>query len=272
MTIDDSIKTATTTVALVGEIIKVAGDNPDVKETGQNLGKTALTITKAINNFLLPLAAVNFAFEKAQIYFLENFQQDLSKKVAGIPPEQIVEPKASVAGPALQGLAFTHEEVNLKDMYLSLLATAMDGRVAEDAHPAFVEIIKQLNSEEANLICGILQSQIPIPIVEVRLTVENGWRTLLTHLLDLTSSETSDQIEDPKIPAMVDNWIRLGLVSVDYGKTLTEAGLYDWIENRPEVARYRQENANDVQQLNFAKGFIERTSLGIQFAKAVGLA
>lgn len=156
MTINDSIKTATSGVALVGEIIKAAGDNPNVKEAGQNLGQTALTITRTINNALLPLAAVNFAFDKARIYFAEKFQQDILQKASAIPPEQIIEPKASIAGPALQGLAFTHEEANLKDMYLSLLATAMDGRVASEAHPAFVEIIKQLNSEEANLIRGVL--------------------------------------------------------------------------------------------------------------------
>lgn len=78
MNIDDSIKTATSGVALVGEIIKAAGDNPNVKESGQNLGQTALTITKAINNVLLPIAAVNFAFDKARVYFSEKFQQDIT--------------------------------------------------------------------------------------------------------------------------------------------------------------------------------------------------
>ena len=44
-------------VALVGEILKAAGDNPNAKEAGNNLGKSALTITETINNALLPLAA-----------------------------------------------------------------------------------------------------------------------------------------------------------------------------------------------------------------------
>jgi len=274
MTIDDSIKTATSGVALVGEIIKAAGDNPNVKEAGQNLGQTALTITKTINNALLPLAAVNFAFDKARVYFSEKFQQDISQKASAIPPEQIIEPKASIAGPALQGLAFTHEEANLKDMYLSLLATAMDGRVASEAHPAFVEIIKQLDSEEANLIRGVLQSPSAIAIVEVRVTTvgEQGWVTLATHLLNLTSLETSSPVENPKIPAMVDNWVRLGLVDVDYAKHLKAADSYAWVENRPEVARYRQEHESETRKLSFANGVIVRTALGVQFAKAVGLA
>jgi len=85
MSFNDNIKKAKDGATLLGEIIKVSGDNPDVKEAGNNLGKTALTITKTINNALLPLAAVNFAFEKARKYFSEEFQQDLSKKASAIP-------------------------------------------------------------------------------------------------------------------------------------------------------------------------------------------
>ncbi len=273
MPIDDSIKTAKDGIALVGEIIKAAGDNPDVKEAGGNLGKTALTITKTINNALLPLAAVNFAFDKARIYFSEKFQQDLSQKASAIPPEQIIEPKASIAGPALQGLAFTHEEANLKDMYLSLLATAMDGRVAAEAHPAFVEIIKQLNSEEADLIRGILRSPSVIAIAEIRLELDkNRWDTLSKHMLNFQNSETKIPVENPRCPAMVDNWIRLGLVEVDYTKLLFAAESYAWVDKRPEVIRLRQSHENETQKIGFQNGIIVRTALGIQFAKAVGLA
>jgi hypothetical protein len=155
----DPISSAKAGVTVLGELMKVAGDNPHVKEAGSNLGKTALTITKTINNALLPLAAVNFAFDKARRYFDEKFADDLSAKVAAIPVESIVDPKASIAGPALQGLAFTHEEPNLKNMYLSLLATAMDGRVASAAHPAFVEVIKQLTADEADKIAIILKEE-----------------------------------------------------------------------------------------------------------------
>ena len=136
---NDTLKTATGIVALVGEVMKTAGDNPYVKEAGNNLGQTAVTVTKAIKTLSLILETINFAGEKVSRYFRGKFEQDIGEKVAKIPVEDIVEPKASIAGPALQGLAFAHEEQNLKDMYLSLLATAMDGRVATTAHPAFVD-------------------------------------------------------------------------------------------------------------------------------------
>ncbi len=273
MTIDDSIKTARNGVALVGEILKAAGENPNVIEAGQNLGQTALTITKTINNALLPLAAVNFAFDKARAYFSGRFQQDISAKTSTIPLEQVVEPKASIAGPALQGLAFTHEEPNLREMYLSLLATAMDGRVAADAHPAFVEVIRQLSSEDAQLIQGALQSVAAIAIVEIRLNTvgQQGYRTLARHVLNLTNSTTNAPVENPQLAAMVDNWVRLGLVNVDYMTKITDLAAYEWVEQRPEVIRFRQTYENETQKLDFANGILIRTAFGAQFARAVSL-
>lgn len=269
----DPIKAAKDGVALVGEILKAAGDNPAVKEAGANLGQTALTITKTINNALLPLAAVNFAFDKARRYFAERFQEDLSAKAAAIPAGELVEPKASIAGPALQGLAFTHEEPNLKEMYLSLLATAMDGRIAEDAHPAFVEIIKQMNSEEARLLRDILRIDGALPIAEIRVakTGEQGWRVLERHLMNHTDRATKVPIESKRQAAMVDNWLRLGLAEVDYSTQLMGDGLYAWVEQRPEYLRLKAQHENETAKVSFEEGIIGRTALGIQFARAVGL-
>lgn len=258
---------------VVSEVIKAAKDNPNVKAAGSELGKTALILTKTVNNALLPLAAVNFDFEKARAYFAEKFQADLAIKAASLPPDQIVEPKASIAGPALQGLAFSHEEPNLKDMYLSLLTSAMDGRVAEKAHPAFVEIIRQLNSEEARLLREILRATSGLPIAEIRLTTTatGVWHLLLSHLLNLRNGATDLPVENLQLPAMVDNWVRLGLVDVDYAKKMAEGKSYDWVESRPEFLHFRTTQETDKQKVTAQRGVLMRTALGEQFAVIVGL-
>jgi len=272
MTLGDSMKDAKTGVELVVQVMKAAGDNPEVKEAAKNLGRTALTVTRTINNCLLPLAAINFAVDKARIYFSEHFSRDLAEETATIPPENIVEPKASIAGPALQGLAFAHEEPNLKQMYLSLLATAMDGRVATAAHPAFVEIIRQLTSEEAAIIRTAIHSDAMYEIVEVKLVTKGkpGWALMAKHLIDLKDSSGAPR-EVPGFTAMIDNWIRLGLVEVDYLKRVLREGAYGWIENRPEVIRLRMEKLSVEQSLEFGHGVMTRTAFGAAFAKAVGI-
>ena len=273
MSEESPIKVIHEGVSLVAEVIKAAGDNPQVKEAASNLGQTAVTLTKTINNVLVPLAAINFAFDKARIYFSGKFQQEIAAKAEAIPVEHIVEPKASIAGPTLQGLAFTHEEPNLKEMYLNLLATAMDGRAATLAYPAFVEIIKQLDCEDARLVRGVLQSPSPIPIAQIHRTLKDnkGFNLLFQHLLNLTNLTTGEPVEDPQLPAMIDNWIRLGLVEVAYDKHLTDMAQYAWVDQRPEYLRLSQEPQPDEAKIEYTKGILQRTELGKRFAKAIAL-
>jgi len=273
MSTDDAIKTASSGIALVKDILTAAGENKNVKDAGENLGQAALTIAKAINNTLLPIAAVNFAFDKAKTYFKEKFEQDISAKTSKIPPEKIIEPKASIAGPALQGLAFTHEEPNLKEMYLCLLATAMDGRVTDKAHPAFVEVIRQLSSQEANIIKTVLQSPGSLPIVEVRLrnADRRDFTVLMRNAMDLLDLSTNAPIESPELPAMIDNWVRLGLVSVNYLKELSNASSYSWVDRRPEIIRLRQSHESEKSKVEIQHGVLDRTDFGIQFARAVSI-
>jgi hypothetical protein len=120
----DSIDTVASATNAVGEIIKAAGDSQEAKQAGSNIGKAAVTITAAINNCLLPIAAVNYVFEKARFYFNNFFQTDIKAATADIPEEDLIEPKPSIAAPALQALAFAHEEPDLKDLYLKLLAVS----------------------------------------------------------------------------------------------------------------------------------------------------
>ncbi len=268
----DPIGLAKGSVSAVGEVIKVAGDSPDVRAAGRELGKAFLTITKTINLALLPLAAVNFGFEKARDYFQKDFRAELGEKLRDVPEESIVAPKPSIAGPALQGLAFSHEEPDLKELYLSLLASAMDGRTSEEAHPAFVEVIRQLTAEEARLLRSVLGTP-NMPIVELRLNLAEpqGFVTLRRHVMRFDQVSTKTPIENPRLPAFVDNWIRLGLVDVDYGKRLTNETSYDWVNVRPELSRLKAEHETEGMTVTFETGVLSRTAFGLQFAAATGI-
>jgi hypothetical protein len=258
---------------VVVELIKAGMKNPDVKSSGLEIAKTARTLTKAFNVVLFPLAAVNYAYDKAKVYFQNEFQNDLSKKTAAIPEEDLVEPKASIAGPALQGLAFSHDEQDLKEMYLNLIASSMDGRVADRAHPAFVEIIRQINSREAKIVGVLLTILGGLPIVELRLTELNGqaYRILLKHLVDMRNIDTKEVAEEPKLAAMIDNFIRLGLAEVSYVGYKSSPGAYDWVQSRPEYIRLKKERETEKGKVTITKGVLTPTAFGQQFALAVGI-
>lgn len=260
-------------MGVVADVLRAAGDDPQVKEAASNLGRTAVTLTKTINNVLVPLAAINFAFDKARAYYADRFPSDMAQKAQRIPIEHVVEPKASIAGPALQGLAFTHEEPDLKEMYLNLLATSMDGRSASTAHPAFVEIIKQLDAEDARAVRTILtfQSLVPIGQIIQRLGDQNGFIVLMSHVLNFGVAETRVPAENPRGAAMVDNLIRLGLVEVDYKVQILNNHSYQYLETRPELIRFKQSHQGGEYTVEVVKGVMRSTALGKRFATAIGL-
>ena len=247
----------------------MAKDSPELSEAGENFATSALIVSKAVKNVLLPIAAVNFAFDKGREYFENSFQKDLEKMAENIPPENIVEPDASVAAGALQGLAFSHGENALKEMYLALIATAMDKENKENAHPAFAEIIKQLSGVEAAALSSFLKNaDKQLPICEVRQInkIDRESYTLLRHLLDWQDMSIGGRKENPQGTAMVENWRRLGLVEVDYTKTFVASGAYDWIPMRSEVTAIQLKDGFDIR---YVKGILYLTDFGKSFADAV---
>ncbi|KDB07243.1 Protein of unknown function DUF4393 [Burkholderia sp. lig30] len=278
---ENPIETAKGAVELIGTVIKVAGDHPDVKAAGGNLAKTAKTLTEFINVGLLPIAAINYGYGKARSYFEKKFVTDVEAAAGNIPPENLQEPASSVIGPVLQGLAFTHEEDNLREMYLRLVATAMDNRRASKAHPAFAEIIKQLSGFEAGILKATLIHS-ALPIAEIRLgtydekmqfskfSFPTSYRILQTHVVPFGNKDGTPLINHD-FPAMLDNWVRLGLVSVSYDTSFTDEGSYDWIKTRPEYLYWVPQDAPPQGKLDVAKGQLKSTAFGQQFAMAIGV-
>ena len=253
-------------VGVTAKIVDLAAESPELKDAGRTLAKSSLTLAKAINNCLLPIAAVNFAFDKAREYFQGKFQKDLGKMTEAIPPENLIEPKASVAAPALQGLAFSHEEPDLKTMYLKLLSTAMDGRKAHKAHPAYAEIIRQLTSDEARILNDILYPGSPIPIVSLNERSSVGIRTIHKHVVQFVHLKTGSQMVNPELPAMIDNWQRLGLIAVTYQHHLVAEESYDWVKSRPE---YIELEKKIKEKAEVEKGILNLTAFGRSFAEAI---
>lgn len=266
---------ARTGVALVSDLVKAAADSPEGKAAAKNLGQTAVTVTKLVNNVLLPVAAVNFAFDRAREYFQNKFAADLATKTAKIPPEHVVEPKASVAGPALQGLAFAHEEPQLKDLFLELIASAMDGRKAASAHPAFVEVLKQLTSEEARLLRGPISAQGMLPSAQIyAIEKSTGATTLLFNHVGYTQAVDGSIVEIESLPAMVDNWIRLGLVEVNYLRSAVDldgADPYHWLQKHPAYMKATAKVLEQGRGIKVVSGSMRPTNFGQLFAKAVGI-
>ena len=277
MTSDSHIDDAKGAMQVVGDLLKAAGDDPNAKRAAANLGMAAVTVTGTLNTLLLPFAAINFGVERAKQYFTNRFANDLAERTATIPPENVVEPKMSIAAPAIQGLAYSHEESELRDLYLALLATAMDGRVSTRAHPSFVEVIKQLNAEEARILRtlprGVFEAGNNIPVANIIIKADGavGIQHAVRHLQPLTILGTETAAEHPDSTLAAENWARLGLIELRYDLSILVPGAYDWLETRPEVERLRASYPAPHNSISFERGILRSTEFGARFAKAVGI-
>ncbi|MDI2037257.1 DUF4393 domain-containing protein [Paenarthrobacter nitroguajacolicus] len=205
-------------------------------------------------------------------YFENNFDEDMRERIEAIPENRRVAPKPIVAAPAMQGLAFSLDEPDLKELYLNLLASASDDRKRDTVHPSFAEIIRQLTGEEASLLRHPLGNSAHVAIARVRGTTSGrGGRTLANHLLPLADSDTGEMTVDAEVPTYVDNWMRLGLVDVEYGTYLVRGGAYDFVAQRPEYLKLEAEYANADITLKIEQGILRPTEFGMAFGRAVGM-
>jgi hypothetical protein len=118
-----------------------------LQPAARKLGEGLATVAEAVSISLAPL--------EASVWAYKEIKQWLSLRVTRIHAErgteEIVSPPLSIAGPLLFQLVFAREEQDLRELYASLLASAMDARQST-AHPSFVSVIQQLTPDEARLL------------------------------------------------------------------------------------------------------------------------
>jgi len=122
-----------------------------LQPAAKEVGKSLETVAKSINVALLPISGLIWGFDQ-----LKDFvSSSVAHKLRNIPIERITTPSPLVAGPALDALKYAGHEESLREMYANLLATVLDSQTATAAHPAFVEVIRQLTPEEARILAAL---------------------------------------------------------------------------------------------------------------------
>lgn len=239
------------------------GLQPAVKEMGSALH----TVAKAVNVVLAPVSALVWGYEQIRDFVSTK----VAHKLRHVPPENLATPKPNVAGPALESLRYTGHEEMLRDMYANLLAAAMDTRTAEGAHPAFVEIIRQLTPDEARIL-RLLAAPRALPLLTVRKEYktpteqERGGQDVLTHF-SLLGWEAGCDYPD-QTPVYLDNLCRLGLAEIPAFYEYTAKGVYDALENHSRVREVVEQLKDDPKwKASIERKGLKVTDLGRQFCR-----
>lgn len=264
MTEENKVRDVIDAVTGVAKAVPVYQDV--AQPAAQEIGKALQTVAKTVHIALAPVSALVWGYEQIKDFVSTK----VSERLRNVPPENIIPPALNVAGPALESLRYTGHESSLSDLYANLLAASMDKATASGAHPAFVEIIKQLTPDEAKLV-GLFVHPMAFPLLNVEWRFKNptpernGGKDVLVNFSLLGQQA---KLEFPDLtPTYIDNLCRLGLAEVPVMYEYTAKGVYDHLENAPEVLQVKKNiEANpDLTFVAVRKG-LRVTELGKQFA------
>jgi hypothetical protein len=233
------------------------------RPAAKQLGIALETVAKTVNMALAPVGLMIWGYEQIQ----EFVSGKVAERLKNVPPEAIVQPELNIAGPALEALRYTGHSDSLSDMYANLLASAMNVITNSQAHPAFVEIIKQLTSDEAKLMKLFANNKMH-PILTVLERKKNvGTREQLVYFS--TFSNSANIAIPDNLPSYFNNLCRLGLTEIPEGMYLSENNPYGALESEPIV----RQTISTINQMSGTEAEIKRlvirpTPLGQQFIRA----
>ena len=260
----DKIRDTAEAVKGIAEAVPVYPDA--IQPTAQVIGKGLETITKAALIPLMPLRLMVHGFEQMEAYLLEAMDKRLKK----IPEERQIPPSPVVAGPALDALRFVVDEPDLRELYANLLATSMDSETAKTAHPAFVEMIRQMTPDEAKIMNELASSNVVamITVGQKFNVLDNSNKVDTEDLKHFTLlPEEAGCMHTELFPSYLNNLSRLGLVEVgnDYELASTE---YEELDNHPAIIGFLEAHRGDRFRLAIRHETLVLTDLGRQFCDA----
>lgn len=165
--------------------------------------------------------------------------------IESIDEKYRIMPDKRIFVPAIQRLAYSMDNVTVKNAYKNLLSSSMNKNKFMIMHPSYVDIISQLNSDEIKLLDTLIGStHITYPLINMRLKTKNSndlGIILLKYFTDIGYG-VCDIPEN--ITVYIENLIRLNLITIPYGQFLTDKQHYTKLENHDKVLNIKNDICN----------------------------
>ncbi|MFA9459774.1 DUF4393 domain-containing protein [Thiohalorhabdus methylotrophus] len=236
-----------------------------LKPAVQELGKSLETLTKAVNAALSPVGALVWGYEQCQDFI----NQKVAEKLSRTDERNITTPAPNVAGPVLEALRYSGYQEDLQDLFANLLANAMDAEEMRNAHPAFVEVLKSMTSDEAKImkIFGENLNRF-YPVIDLKL-IDNNEKGFKYLYRNLSTAGDRAGCECPDLtPSYLNNLQRMGLMEINSGE-VNRKEVYKNIEKKSlveELFNY-YENSEDYD-VEIDRKSVILSEFGKQFALA----
>lgn len=235
----------------------------NLPETEKQADGALSTVVGFFNNVVLyPVKKANLTFR----YKLEAFEDDLREKTKHIPPENLQIPPTMIAGPTLEALRYTYDEKELREMYENLLASAMDDRFASQAHPSFVDAIRQMTPLDARIM-EILANQFQLKCAEIKFNIKDTTTHYSKAMPDYFVEELYALGDPFLVSSSLRNLQRLGLLEITLMGITGES--YDSFKIHPFVLEREAlfKSFGREFTIDLSKHALKLNNYGTQFAK-----
>lgn len=250
-------------------------DNPDLNEAGKieaRLRRKDAENKEKVRN-IVPSIIDKITGGKALKDISENFNELPKSRKDSIANKSLrlaeCDKKIEISSiPAfadsIERLHYLEDEPNLAELFEELLISTIDVSQKEHNHPAYVEVLKQINNQEAKNLKLIFQEHnTQLAIVNINLVVDkNGvYNNISQYLLcpPYKSSITRKELE---------NWERLKLIDIRMDVRLTDDSKYEYAED--QITKVNKV-LTPPKKFELQKGILSFTEFGKDFAKAVGI-
>ncbi|WP_145568059.1 DUF4393 domain-containing protein [Yersinia mollaretii] len=258
MSEENKIRDAADAVAGIVKAVPVYQDV--LQPAAQEVGSALQTVAKTVHIVLAPVSAMVWGYDKIKDFISTK----VAEKLKDVPPENLISPKPNVAGPALEALKYIGHDESLSNLYANLLASSMNKDTANSAHPSFVDIIKQLTSDEAKLLNYFLIDQ-ALPLLSGNFKLKNGGEISYQKNFSLFGEKAGIDILK-NINSYIDNLCRLGVCVIPIDREYTDKSIYKETLDSPFFIKSIDDSTGRFEsKISIEYKSLEITDFGKQF-------
>ncbi|HRJ02606.1 MAG TPA: DUF4393 domain-containing protein [Hyphomonas sp.] len=199
-----------------------SGPRPPAKESAAEAPVPALNpeAHKAlVADKLAGFAAVTWDWSRIQEYTVSSIQEILA--IRTVPPDRMTSPRLDIAIPAIEAMRYS----GLKREFALLIASTMDTSLADDAHPSFIEILKQLTLDEVRIVLSFPDVGQVLPFANINYLDRSG--RILSSLRYIVPEHVARVCERPKaLGGYMDNLLRLNIISAPAHLAISDERFY----------------------------------------------
>lgn len=195
--------------------------SPAVSEVGKVAGRSVKALLAPIRGFL-------WGWEKIEEYVEKAIQKRLEK----VSEEKLKSPDPEIAVPLIQSLTYTAQNETLREMYIALLANAMDKDKEKVVHPSYVEIIRKMNRLDALVFEKLSSTNGYIMAINPHIAIEGTNRILNGVLPEWYLGWTIEGYTEFDVSASIVRLGKFGVLELMYDRSVSDAD-YSNLTNTP---------------------------------------